>query len=492
MNQEPIGSTPHLSGEAFDSLPPSIQGYIRYLEEMIRQLQSRVWNLESRLSKNSSNSSKPPSSDGLARKTKSQRQKSGKNQGAQKGHVGRGLSQKEKPDVVVTHSPVLCEECGHSLLDVCGQCAEKRQVFDVPQPKIEVTEHRVEEKHCPCCGTVTRADFPDNVRGPVQYGDRVQALAAYFAHQHFVPVDRVCQILQDVFGVDLSPGTCANVDEHLYQHLESFERSLRAYLAASKVLHFDETGIRCEKKLNWIHVASSQTATLYALHSKRGREAMDKMGILPTFSGAVVHDHWFPYFAYERVRHCLCNAHHLRELTFVEEQEGEKWAAQMKDLLLRANRSVEEHAGQGALSPDELLQIEAEYTRIIKEGALYHTLLPDLPKKGRGKHKQRVGKNLLDRLQSKRWFVLRFLYDFDIPFTNNQGERDIRMVKLKQKVSGCFRTPLGGRIFCRIRSYISTARKQGWNVWGALADAIRGSPKMLGLDQDAFVSPIAV
>jgi transposase len=481
MNQETTTSTSALSGEVFDSLPPSIQGYIRHLEATIQVLQVRIRDLESRISKNSSNSSKPPSSDGLNRKTKSQRHKSNKKPGAQMGHTGQGLSQREKPDLIVTHAPTSCHGCGHDLQDVQGQCAEKRQVFDVPQPKVEVTEHRVEEKRCPCCGGVTRADFPGSVRGPVQYGERIQALAAYFAHQHFVPVDRVCQILQDIFDVNISPGTCANVDEQLYRGLESFEKALRSHLLASRVLHFDETGVRCEKRLHWIHVASSQTATLYTMHAKRGQEAMDEMGILPNFAGAAVHDHWFPYFSYEQVNHCLCNTHHLRELTFVEEQEMEKWAAQMKDLLLRANHAVEKHIEQGRLPSEVVLQIESEYTRILKEGAEYHCLLPSLPSKGHGRQKQRIGKNLLDRLQAKRWYVLRFLYNFEIPFTNNQGERDIRMVKLKQKVSGCFRTPLGGQIFCRIRSYISTARKQGWNIWGALADAIRGSPRMLGL-----------
>jgi transposase len=492
MDQETTISTPHLSGEVFDSLPPSIQGYIRYLEITIQRLQTRIQDLESRISKNSSNSSKPPSSDGLKRKTKSQRPKSDKKPGAQIGHVGKGLSQGRRPDLIVTHTPVLCKGCGHDIQDVHGECAEKRQIFDIPQPKIEVIEHRVEEKRCPCCGAVTKADFPGNVRGPVQYGERVQALAAYFAHQHFVPVDRVCQILQDIFDVDLSPGTSANVDDQLYHRLEPFERDLRRHLLTSRVLYFDETGVRCEKKLHWIHVASSQAATLYAIEAKRGQEAMDKMGILPRFTGAAVHDHWAPYFSYEQVGHCLCNAHHLRELTFVEEQEGEKWAAQMKDLLLRANRTVEDYLERGALPTEVLLQIESEYTKILKDGAEYHALLPPLPcNKGR-RQKQRAGKNLLDRLQTKRWYVVRFLYNFEIPFTNNQGERDIRMVKLKQKISGCFRTSFGGQIFCRIRSYISTARKQGWNIWEALADAIRGSPKTLGCEQNLFAPSVLV
>jgi transposase len=203
-------STPRLSGEAFDALPESIRNYIRFLEATIEQLQGRVRDLESRLAKNSSNSSKPPSGDGLKRRTKSQREKSEKKPGAQLGHAGKGLAQVKNPDVIVTHAPTSCHECGFSLTNVNGLCTEKRQIFDILRPQVEVTEHRVEEKKCPCCGMTNRAACPDEVRGPVRYGSRTQALVAYFAHQHFVPMDRVCQIFGDIFGVDLSHGTCSN------------------------------------------------------------------------------------------------------------------------------------------------------------------------------------------------------------------------------------------------------------------------------------------
>jgi transposase len=477
-------STPRLSGEAFDALPEPIRNYIRFLEATIEQLQGRVRDLESRLAKNSSNSGKPPSSDGLKRQTKSQREKSDKKPGGQPGHAGKGLAQVENPNVIVTHVPTNCHGCGSSLTDVNGLCAEKRQVFDIPQPQVEVTEHRVEQKRCPCCGLTNRATFPDEVRGPVQYGSRIQALVAYFSHQHFVPMDRVCQIFRDIFDVDLSHGTCSNVDELLFQKLESFEVDLKKYLLASGCLHFDETGMRCEKKLYWVHVASSQAATFYGMHAKRGQEAMDEMGILPHFNGVAIHDHWHPYFAYEKATHSLCNAHHLRELTFIHEQEKEQWAKRMKDLLLQARKEVERHMDQGLLPVDIILQIESAYTQIITEGLAYHSCLPPLTKRKRGRQKQRDGKNFLDRLMEKRSCVLRFMYDFAVPFTNNQGEQDIRMVKLKQKIAGCFRALKGGQIFCRIRSYISTARKQGWNVWEALAAAIKGSARSLVIDSD--------
>jgi len=499
MNLDQTHSFPTLSGEVFDSLPESVRSYIRYLEitiqqqqVRIRQLEVRVHELEARLSKDSSNSSKPPVSDGLKKKTKSLRGKSGKQPGAQQGHVGKGLAQVENPDVVIIHVPASCDGCGLSLNQVDGVCAEKRQVFDIPRPKIEVTEHQALEKQCPCCGERSRAIFPENVRGPVQYGERVQALTAYFAHQHFIPVDRVCEIFEDVFGIAISPGTCSNVNEKLFRQLESFENGLKTYLLAARILHFDETGMRCEKKLRWVHVVSSQLATLYTIHAKRGQEAMNEAGILPRFQGVGIHDHWFPYFAYQQITHGLCNAHHLRELTFIHEQEKEDWAKRMKDLLVFAKNEVKRHLGQGELPQGILLQIEETYGRILAEGFEYHALLPSLPKSKRGKQKQRDGKNLLDRLKEKRSCVLRFMYDFSVDFTNNLAEQDIRMTKLKQKISGCFRILRGGQIFCRIRSYISTARKQSWNIWDALADAIRGCPRLLAVDQENVLQAIAM
>src|ERR1700739_2683302 len=217
-----IISIPVLSGEMFDALPEPIRIYIRYLEGRIQQLEAEVHDLKDRLSKDSSNSSKPPSSDSLKRKPKSLRKQSCKKSGGQQGHIGKGLAQVSHPDVIVTHTPSNCTDCGSNLHDVDGVTAERRQVFDIPQPKINVTEHRVEEKQCPCCGKQTRASFPENIKGPVQYGDRIRALIAYFSHQHFIPVDRVCEIFEDIFGMSISPGTCANIDEQLFANLEVF------------------------------------------------------------------------------------------------------------------------------------------------------------------------------------------------------------------------------------------------------------------------------
>lgn len=472
-----------LSGEIFDSLPESVRYYIRFLEFRIKSLEAKVHDLETRLSKNSSNSSKPPGSDGLKKplKTASQRGKSGKKPGGQVGRTGKTLEQVENPDQVIVHSPFECDGCSSNLLSIEGIATEKRQVFDVPRPEVNVTEHRIEVKICPCCGKTSKGLFPDNVKAPVQYGERVQALVAYFQHQHLLPVERVCQILSDLFDIGISPGTCSNIDRKLFKKLDSFEMNLKAYLIASKVLHFDETGMRCNKKLHWIHVTSSESATFYGIHAKRGQEAINDFDLLPKFHGSAVHDHWFPYFAFTQVTHGLCNAHHLRELTFIQEQEKEEWAGEMKKLLLKAKKLVEEDFEQGCLSAEIQAVIEKEYAVIVLKGLMYHLNLPPLPRNKRGKQKQRVGKNLLDRLADKRDCVLRFIYDFNVPFTNNLGEQDIRMIKVKQKISGCFRTFNGGTIFCRIRSYISTARKQGWQIWDALTEAVKGTPRLLSL-----------
>ncbi len=485
---------PTLSDEVFNTLPESIRLYIRFLEatiqaqqSQIQQLEVKVKDLEARLAKNSSNSSKPPSSDGLKKPPKSLRDKTGKKQGGQQGHTGKTLKQVASPDLIITHTPSSCLGCGACLDSINGSCKERRQVFDILQPKIEVTEHQVEEKKCLGCGKFNRSSFPENVKGPVQYGESVQALSTYFAHQHFIPVDRTAQILEDIFGISISPGTIANIDTKLFQNLAPFESSLKKYLLTSEVLNFDETGMRCEKKLHWIHVASSELATFYTMHPKRGQEAMDAAGILPYFTGIAVHDHWFPYFSYEKSLHGLCNTHHLRELTFIYEQEKEDWAKKMMDFLISTKNEVAKYIEQGSLPQEILPQMEQAYTKIVTEGMEYHAQLTPLPKAKRGRQKQRPGKNLLDRFHEKRDCVLRFMNDFSVPFTNNRGEQDIRMVKLKQKISGCFRTFAGGELFCRVRGYISTARKQGWNIWDALTDAIKGCPRLLQTNPSGVV-----
>lgn len=477
-----MSTIPQLPKEIFDSLHPAAQVYIRYLEELVREqatrilrLEERVRDLENRLNKNSSNSSKPPSSDGLGKKTKSLREQSGKNPGGQPGHKGSTLNQVADPDHIVLHTPHNCENCSADLVGAEVVSLEKRQVFDLPKPEIEVTEHQAEAKICSCCGHRTKAAFPENVAAPVQYGERIQALAAYFDNQHFIPADRLCQLFEDVFGVPISAGTCANIDKKLFWQLATFEASLKAHLIGSIILHLDETGMRCNKKLHWIHVTSSDTATFYGIHQRRGQEAMNEFDILPQFRGTAIHDHWAPYFSFAQIKHGLCNAHHLRELTYIHEQEKEVWAFKMKNLLLNAKKLVDGAEGN-RLSSETISRIEIDYAKVVVDGLRQHAKLLEGTS---GKNKP--GANLLVRFTNKIDATLAFIRDPHVPFTNNQAEQDVRMIKVRQKISGCFRTLEGGAIFCRIRSYISTARKQGWGVWDALTEALRGSPLLLSV-----------
>ena len=490
MNKKITKQIPALPEKVLNDLPDFVVAYIRFLEDCIeqlnlkvKQLTERVEDLENQLAKNSSNSSKPPSSDDFKKpiKTQSLRVKSGKKSGGQQGHIGKTLEQVENPDYVVIHSPKSCFSCGHELSCVNKEkeCVEKRQIFDVPPPKTEITEHRISIKNCPACGSATRGLFPKDITASTQYGEHVQALAAYFSHQHFMPFERLAQVFQDIFNIEISQGTIVNIDQRLFIRLEHFEDNLKTHLINSKVLHFDETGIRCNKKTSWIHVASSESATFFGVHPKRGKEAIDAFNIMPKFKGIAMHDHWYPYFAYKNVQHLLCHAHHLRELNFVFEHKHEAWANDMKKLLLMAKQMTEDHAKDGILPTTNIEDLIKEYNEIIFQGFVYHEKLPPLLQKARGKTKQRPGKNLLDRLANYQQLALQFIYDFSLPFTNNQGEQDIRMVKIKQKISGSFRKMQRLKIFCRIRSYISTARKQKLNIFKAIIQAIQGAPILL-------------
>jgi transposase len=463
------------------TLPQWAQDLIQQLTTQVHQLTARVHELEAQIAKNSSNSGKPPSSDGLSKpnRTKSLRGRSGKKPGGQVGRQGTNLAPVQNPDKIEVHTPVQCKDCHSSLIDVKPVNLERRQVFDIPPISVAVTEHRAEIKICPCCGTKNKGQFPQGVNGFTQYGDRIKALAAYFLHQHLIPFERVAQIFEDVFHIPLSPGTCVNIDRRLFEHLEAFEVGLKAHLLACQVLHFDETGVRCEKKLHWIHVTSSETATLFALHAKRGGKAIDDINILPQYRGRAVHDCWYPYFSYRQVEHGLCNVHHLRELTFVYEVEKSVWAKKMSDVLLEGQKLADaaKQAGQSSLHPLEITGIERKYEGLLIEAGIAYLEASEAENMPEGLGKQ--GFNLFRRLLHKTDEVLFFIRDLSVPFSNNLAEQDLRMEKVKQKISGCFRTFSGGELSCRVRSYISTARKQGWSIIDALVEAIQGTPRML-------------
>ena len=454
-------------------------------EASIRALTERVRQLEDQRAKDSHNSSKPPSSDGGRKQTRGNlRKKNNRNAGGQKGHQGSTLKMVDQPDKEIVHRVERCADCDILLGDESLVSYERRQVFDIPPLKIEVTEHQAEIKTCSCCGRLIKASFPSGVDQPVQYGTRIKALSVYLMNYQFHPYDRNREFFEDVFSHSISVGTLWQSNLVCYNALAFSEAVTKQLIIDSLVARFDETGYAVNGKRHWLHVASTPHLTVYMPHPKRGKEAMDEMNILPQYRGRAVHDFWKTYFKYD-CKHALCNAHLLRELIFIDEQYDQGWAQDMIDLLLRIKAMVDEaKQTTDCLAPKTIQTFEEEYQRILEEGFLEELLSrqanipPDaskLPKK-RGRQKQSKAKNLLDRLRDYRKEILAFMYDFNVPFDNNLAERDIRMMKVQQKISGCFRSNEGAKIFCRIRGYISTIRKQGLNVLEAIQMVMDGKP----------------
>jgi transposase len=453
----------------------------------IEALEKRVEGLESKASKTSRNSSKPPSEDGFVKRTKSLRSKSDKASGAQAGHPGNTLEWSTEVDHTVEHSVTNCRGCGAGLAAEPVQRQLARQVYDLPPLELEVTEHRVAVKRCPHCGEESEGEFPAVATNVVQYGPRLKGVIVYLMEGQLLPSARTCEVLHEVLGVSVSEGTLYNTRDQCFQKLEPLERELHAAVGASAVVHFDETGLRVNGHLWWLHVACTSGLTYYFIHPKRGTEAMDEMGILPEFEGKAIHDGLKSYPGYD-CEHFLCNAHHLRELQFILERYEQPWAFQMSLLLVTILRQVQaaQSQEQAALPPEQIKAFEARYQAILEQGLAANPSTappPDAPKK-RGRPKQSPPHNLLDRLQSQQASVLGFMYDFAVPFDNNQAERDIRMMKLKQKISGSFRSTDGAKMFARIRGYLSTLRKQGQNVLDALIALFSGTPKPLTLQPE--------
>jgi len=439
-----------------------------------QQLNSRITELEARLNKNSSNSGKPPSSDGF-KKPKNSREKSGRPTGGQQGHEGSTLQKVETPDEVVELKHHSCE-CGRCLLDVNG-IIKTRQVFDLPKISVKVTEYQMHEIECPDCHKIHVTEFPEAVKQPVQYGENMQSLMAYLTNYQLLPLERATEIISDIIGQDVSQGTLVNVNQRLHENLEAFESSIKEQLQASEIVHFDETGVRCNGKTQWLHNASTEELTHYAVHPKRGSEASNYIGILPNFTGTAVHDHWKPYYTFEDCSHAECNAHNLRNLKGVHENFKLEWANAMASLLVEIKRRVDalKSNEKKSMPVEEIKKYEALYNDIIVKGrAEISEKMPDCPRTKTGKPKNNAAVTLLEKLEKFNIETLSFMYDFKIPFDNNLAERDIRMVKLKQKISGCFRGNGGADVFCRIRSYISTSRKNGQDVLESLRKAILG------------------
>ena len=430
----------------------------------------RIDELERRLGLNSGNSSKPPASDGLKKppRVRSLRELSGRKSGGQKGHRGETLRPVENPDIIVDHYPKTCTQCAANVPAETSTAYRSRQVVDLPQPKVVVTEHRAHGCACPKCDTVTWASFPEDVKAPVQYGARICAFVVYLLNYQLLPEDRLAELLSDLFGLKIVPATIARMSAACAQRFLGFVDALRERVATAQVKHMDETGFRIGGRTQWLHIFSTALLTFYRVASKRG-------SLLSGVTGIVVHDHWKPYYTMKGVLHALCNAHHLRELKALVEIEKEQWAQNMQRLLRRTCHAVNLAKERGVrLKPPLIELFHRSYDRILKGGFAFHEAQPPLvrapgERKPRGRQRRRVGHNLLLRLSTRREDVLRFLIDADVPFTNNQAERDGRMMKVKQKISGGFRSEEGANIFVTIRSVISTAKKQGWNVLETLS-----------------------
>jgi transposase len=475
--------TAYAQGEAaVMALFHEVATQVAELAQQLAQQGAVLQELQARLAPTSRNSSQPPSGDGYGKvkRTTSLRKAGNKPHGGQPGHDGQTLMASAHPDRTLTYEVPSCAHCQASLQGVEVVGYEERQGFDLPAIRIEVTAHRAQIKVCPACGRANKGAFPAAVTQAVQYGPTVQTWASYCTTQHHMPVERTTEIFADLVPHQVSEATVLKASEHLDRGIAPSTEAVQGMLREAEVLHVDESGLRVTGKLHWLHVASTGRLTSYEVHAKRGQEAREDAGILGAFRGTAVHDHWKPYLKYNECNHALCNAHHLRELRFIETQYQQPWATDMAKLLLEIKAAVDATPEPAMrLSPPELEALAKRYEVVVPAGFEANPApIPTTEGEGkkRGRPKQPPPVNLLIRLRDFKNQVLAFLADFRIPFDNNQGERDIRMVKVKQKVSGGFRTLEGAQRFGRIRGYISTARKNAKNVFEAIRDAFEGNP----------------
>jgi transposase len=446
------------------------------LREQVSVLSERIQVLEAQLAKDSHNSHLPPSSDRFRRQPKSVRTKSGKKAGGQPGHEGKTLMLSPTPDSVVVHAVEQCEHCQHDLREVESLEVERRQVLDLPLKRVLVVEHQAQQKWCPACQQVSTAAFPEEVRAPVQYGAACGGVAVYLVEQQLLPYERACEVMEDLLGVPMSVGTLQGMVQRCALALAPVEQRIKEALIQAPVIHQDETGLHVAGKRSWMHVTCTPSLTHYAVHASRGQPALEAIGILPKFAGISIHDGWASYFLYA-CGHPCCNVHLLRDLIFVAEEHHCLWALSLKELFLDMKEATEQAREQGKhwLDPLEVVDWEAQFLALLDEGDQAHPRAP-APPGTRGRCKQSAPRNLLDRLRSYQQAFLCFLEDLRVDFDNNLAERDLRMVKVQQKVSGCFRSQAFAQAFARIRGYLSTLRKQRLPLLSALEQALVGHP----------------
>lgn len=441
---------------------------IAELEGENTDLRKEVASLRSQLAKNSGNSSKPPSSDGYKRKIKNSRIKSGRKIGGQKGHKGSSLEFSACPDGVVdVESPPQCP-CGASLVDIPVSYIDRRQVYDLPVLRMRVSEYRLPVKKCSCCGRASGGRSP--IGGKVGYGPSMKSMASYLNTYQMLPFERIQEFFSDVFGHRPSDGFLQSCNSRHYEALEASEANIKQALARSPWIAADETSARCMGRNHWVHVAGNGSYTHYHPDKSRGSKAISRAGILDGYKGIVSHDRYASYDKFG-FTHQLCCVHLLRELRFLFEEKGLKWAKSLYDLMLWGNA----YKKSGDISIKDREHIDTQYDLIVGLADI-DTPRNKRPPRVRGKTGQSPERNLLDALIKRKADILRFMHEPDAPFDNNQAERDLRMIKVKQKISGCFRSTEGLDVFCRIRGYISSVRKQGHKVLDALIMAMQGQP----------------
>jgi len=445
---------------------------------LVLALEARVTSLEGRLNKNSQNSDKPPSSDGLSKPPR-QQSKSKRKPGGQKGRTGKTLKFSDKPDKIIQHGADYCQDCGESLTDIEGAVLARRQEIEIPEKPIEIIEHQRLEKQCPCCGQRNQGQWPAHLKGNVQYGQRFKAFTLYLLNYQLLPYERTAELLETLFGYQPGGGTLQSLLEHAYASLEPIEKALKGAIRASPVGHADETSIRVDGHTKWLHVVSTLVYTYYYWSQYRGQKAHVADGLLPSYDGILMHDAYSSYFGHTYL-HALCNAHLLRELQAIyETDQSQRWSWQLMRLLRTAWALVKiaQEAGHTQLPTRQRDRILTLFDQLIDQADQQVPRNQRQPGQ-RGRVAQSPARNLLDRIMAHKAAYLRFVTDFRVPFDNNLAERDLRMSKLQQKISGCFRTENGANIFCRIRGYISTLRKQGYDLLPALLSLWTDTPFM--------------
>lgn len=441
------------------------------LQARIGQLEARLAEVERRLKQDSQNSHKPPASDGLRRPLRPSREKSRRPNGGQIGHEGHRLDPVVAPDEVVGHRPETCAHCGTDLVGQLERIGERRQVFDLPPSRMQVTEHQQVHIRCPQCQGDNAGAWPSSVTGRTQYGPQIRALAVYLRMQHLLPVERTSELLEALSGQPIAEASLLTWEQEAAEAVGPALEEVRDALRHAEVLHADETGGRIGTALHWLHVQSTDQLTLLGWHRRRGREGLCSLGVLDCFGGVLVHDRWASYTPFD-CQHALCHAHLQRDLQAVSETTRAAWATDLQALLRTMHQATERWRAQGAIAQAEQATLEAQFWEVLAQGDQQCPRRPGT--------KRTPERRLLEAFDTHSAEVLAFFHDLMVPFTNNQAERDLRMVKVQHKIAGGWRTEAGATVFCRLRSVLSCLRKQGRDLLATLRAFLMGpSPSLL-------------